>query len=348
MRVPAIGPVRQMEFEQQEADALGLPWTASFYCPATVTGSVCTHPRRPGGWATFKRDYFRWLEERVADFDLLFLRYASVDPFEYRFVRNATLPIVTGHHTLEVNELSISAGWKSGIKAAAERHLGPLTLAHAIGHVGVTNEIAAHARDRAAGSRPRPAILYSNGVSYEEGGVLPAALSGNRHEVIFMSSRFSPWAGLDLLVDAVRRSKRDLVVHVVGSLEPAQRDAVYADQRLVAHGHLEPAAIDELMARSTVGLGALALHRNRMNEGSTLKVRTYLRAGLPVYSGYRDVFDERFPYYREGPVDIDQLLSFADSMRDVDRRTVSEVARPLIDKRILLRGLYDELSALVR
>lgn len=81
-----------------------------------------------------------------------------------------------------------------------------------------------------------------------------------------------------------------------------------------------------------------------MKEGNTLKVKEYLRAGLPVYSGYKDVFDDEFPYYKNGPVDLDLMLEFVDQMRPITPQEISDAARPFIEKQVLLECVYDQLA----
>jgi len=347
MRVPVVGPVRQMEQEQRAADDLGIPWESSFYCPVGMDGSVVHHAPGASSWSGFKRTYYGWLRERSVEFDAVLLRYAAYDPFQLRFVRESPVPIVTMHHAMEHHELWGDGRASIRARAVGERLLGPLTLSHAIGHAAVTGEIARHQQHRALG-RERPVIVYSNGAFYDGDCVVPAALVGDRHELLLMSSKYSSWAGLDLLIDAADRSERDFLVHVVGQLTDEQRQRLSGDRRFAVHGYLDASAIDALVARSTIGLSTFAIHRKRMTEGNTLKVREYLRAGLPVYAGYRDVFDERFPYYRHGETDFDRILDFADEMQEVDRREVSECARPLIEKRAVVARFYEELVELLQ
>jgi len=347
MRAPVVGPVRQMEQEQRAADDAGLPWTSSFYCPAGLEGAVCHHPAGRGSWTSFKRDYYRWLTRKAAGFDVVLLRYAAYDPFQWRFVRDSPVPVITMHHAMEHHELWGDGRASIRARAIGERLLGPLTLSHAIAHAGVTHEIALHERDRSLGP-DKPVLVYSNGAFYDDDCVVPAALGDGPHELLLMSSKYSSWAGLDLLNDAAERSDLDFIVHVVGQLTDEQRQRLSRDPRFRVHGYLDMPAIDALVVRATIGLSTFAIHRKRMSEGNTLKVREYLRAGLPVYAGYRDVFDEHFPYYRQGETDFGAILAFADEMRSVDRRLVSETTRPFIEKRVVLQGFHERIDALLR
>jgi hypothetical protein len=80
-----------------------------------------------------------------------------------------------------------------------------------------------------------------------------------------------------------------------------------------------------------------------MREACTIKVREYLRAGLPVYSGHSDVFPPSFPFFKEGPCSVDSIMAFAEKNEGVARADVSEAARPYIEKDRLVEGLYDDI-----
>ena len=78
-----------------------------------------------------------------------------------------------------------------------------------------------------------------------------------------------------------------------------------------------------------------------MTEACSLKVRDYLRAGLPVYAGHRDsALPPDFEYFRQGPAQWSAILAYARCMRSVPRSTIAVAARPLIDKKVLLERLH--------
>ena len=162
---------------------------------------------------------------------------------------------------------------------------------------------------------------------------------------MIIASKYAPWIGLDLLLHAVSASQEQFTIHVVGELNSSQIQQIESDPRFIRYGLLTQAEIEPLISRSSVGIGSLALFRNGMKEGNTLKVKEYLRAGLPVYASYRDVFDENFPYYRNGPVDMTEILHFCDSMREYDPQTISDLARPYIEKSQLLKKFYDQINS---
>ena len=348
MRQPAIGVIRQMEDEQRAADALGLPWRSQLYCSVGTEGEiVVTAPPEARGRGAFKRAYYRWLREQLPHYDALLLRYAMYDSEQLRFVRNCPVPIVSMHHTLEVQELISHRNAASRVRAAVEHLVGPWTLRHCVAHAGCTLEVARHQNARSRGP-DKPVYHYSNGALYGERPVIDAAIPDGPPELFILSSRYARWMGLDLLLEAASRTRRDFRLHVGGHLDEAQGAAVARDPRFVAHGFLDRAGMDRILARSLVGLSAFGIHRKDFSEGNTLKVREYLRAGVPVYAGYRDVFDDAFPYYRHGPADLEAILDYAESVRGVSRRDVSETARPIIEKKAVLASIHADIVARLR
>jgi len=128
MRKPQKGIIRQMEFEQLAADALGIPWEAVFYAPEGVEGDVVVNSANNTGWYAFKSGFYAWLQEKSKDFDLILLRYPMYDPLQLKFIATCPVPVATMHHTLEVPELHSNANFRSHLLAMLESIVGPMVL----------------------------------------------------------------------------------------------------------------------------------------------------------------------------------------------------------------------------
>ena len=343
MRTTNAGVVHQMEYEDEAAADIGIYWDSRLFCLSESGSKVVVNPLgRGSSWYTFRKQFFRWLSSEIKGYDILLLRYSMYDPFQLLFLRNCPIPVVTMHHTLDVEELLISKSASGYAKAVFESLIGPVSLRYVHGVAAVTGEIARYQRDRSA-RQDMSTFHYPNGAVYNKNSVIEARYESDTHEFIYLSSRFYPWMGLDLLIEASARSNRVYKIHIVGNVTADQKEALAHDQRFVVHGHLEKAQIESLMSVSTVGLSTFAIERKRFTEGNTLKVMEYLKSGLPVYAGYKDVFDNSFPYYRQGPADMNLILEFADSVRKVSRHVISDSARPIIDKSIVLKRFYNQL-----
>lgn len=343
MRAPMIGVVRQMEYEQQAADELGITWSSRMVCNGHTDSPITVPGSRDNGYRAFKSAYYRWLEEQIPSFDLIMLRYAKYDPYQYRFIKSCSIPVVTMHHTMEVYELVGNGNPRSRVLALCEQAIGRLTLRHVNAIACVTNQIGQYQKAR-SGDSEKMVIHYGNGAVYGDAPVLPQqSLNADCHEFIFLSSEFPIWMGLDLLFDAAERCSRDFKLHIVGRLTESQQVQLAKDPRFVAHDFMDKPEVDKLMACCTLGLSTFGIHRKRFTEGNTLKAREYLRAGLPVYAGHKDIFDNTFPYHRDGAADFDAILAYADEMIDVNREAVSEAARPLIEKKQVVAAMYRAL-----
>ncbi|MDT1827886.1 glycosyltransferase family 1 protein, partial [Acinetobacter baumannii] len=57
----------------------------------------------------------------------------------------------------------------------------------------------------------------------------------------------------------------------------------------------------------------------------------------------KDIFPEEFEYYKFGEPKFVDILSFAYLMRKVSKSDVKQAAIKFIDKKILLKELYEQL-----
>jgi len=89
-----------------------------------------------------------------------------------------------------------------------------------------------------------------------------------------MAAQFPVWTGLDLLLDAAKKSTADFKIHLVGNLSEEDKVALGSDSRFIIHGSLEWPAIESLMSKCALGLSAFALHRKGFTEGNVLSQRT--------------------------------------------------------------------------
>lgn len=343
---PAAGVMRQMAVEQSAAQGLGLDWSVRFFVPAGTPGGerdVAVEGREPAAnRLAFKREYYRWLTEAARNCDVLLLRYLRYDPLQLRFLARCDIPVFLVHHTLEGPQILQEGGRLARVKWHLDAILVKRCHALATGIVAVTEEIAAYERLRSGVDVPQ--LIYPNGIAYHgEPAALPL-LAEEPPALLFVASRFVDWHGLDLVLESARRSSAPFTLHVVGEIDAAQRRAVEGDTRFCLHGLLSHTQVEQLAARCCVGLGSFALHRKDMHQACTLKVREYLVAGLPVYAGHADVFDEAFPYFRHGECELEPMIDFARRFSSVSRRDVAAAARPWIDKERLVAKLYGELG----
>jgi len=346
---PAAGVMRQMGVEQTAADRLGIDWQARFFVPRGTpqdeAGVAIEGRASVSNRIAFKREYYRWLADAARDRDVVLLRYLRYDPWQLWFLMSLSTPVLLVHHTLEGPQIRQEGGPLATLKWYLDEGLVKRCHARAKGVVAVTEEIADYERMRSGVELP--ALLYPNGIAFDSESVDVPLPSSEVPSFLFVASRFVDWHGLDKLIDAAARSSLSFTVHIVGALEDEQRQLLSADSRFEAHGLLPHAEVERLAARCSLGLGSFSLDRKDMHQACTLKVREYLVAGLPVYAGHADVFDERFRFYCHGECEMAPMLEFARSCAGVQRQAIVEAARPWIDKEVLVKKLYDELCGLI-
>lgn len=351
---PTSGILNQMNWEQSAAADLALSWDTRVFCPnKCVDNSDITIfskkidvysgksvVKKAFTWTLLRFEYYRWLREQIPHYDVILLRYHVHDPLQVWFVSHCNKPVYFVHHTLEVPELT-GGGLLGKLRALAENWIGPSSLRRAHASIGVTPEIARYQIARLR--RPSGGVLvYPNGIELKN--QLTTDARGIVPEILFIASYFSAWHGLDLLLDALDKNSENIILHLVGDLSDADLERACKNKRIRLHGGLKSVEIEKLTARCWIGLSSFALDRKGMEEACTLKVREYLAHGLPVFSGHRDVFPIRFPFYKIGSPDLNEIVGYCHEVGNISRETVAKEAAPFIDKNVLLKNLYTSLS----
>lgn len=338
------GQTKQLRFEHDAAQSLdGVQWTTLAYHNGPITEPYMR--RIPAVFrALFMRKLWGWIVAlRLSrTHDIVMMRHMTFDPFAFVFApffRNR----VSVHHAKEVEELRlIRKGWKGRAAAWLEQKSGRFAVRRAKMVLGVTQEIAEYERETRA---PCKKIgVYSNGVDISQVSMLADdRVSGEIHTA-FICGTFSEWHGLDKLIDAVDAnifSGDDVpfVIHLIGSLSETQVQKLSENEirRKVFrwHGLLNTDEYRLILGACDIGVASLAMERQNLNEGSTLKVREMLAMGLPVYSGHKDVAlpeGEDFVKITERPT-VSEMIAFATHAKCISRNHVRECSKGRIEKR---------------
>lgn len=340
-----------MQWEQEAADILGLPWRCQYWTLETIKTAQTSSPhdnraasqRTFANWLILRYRYTKWLIGQAMKNDIVLLRHNMYDPFQVIFLVLFGRRCVLVHHTIEDRELSC-LGWSSkSARSIAERFCGFFSLRCVAGIIGVTNEIEVHQLARSRRKRIWSAT-YPNGISSDFGPV-----DDNRSDVprfLFLASTFLPWHGLDLLAQSASETDRAFLVDVVGEVPTEIRTQIASDKRFVLHGHLPIREVQEIAGFADLGLSSLALNRMGLTQACALKVRQYLAWGLPSVGSYEETFDSSFPFYEKVSPNIEELLRIAGQHRSTTRQEVATVSRPFIDKTIFVESLWRRLQVL--
>lgn len=361
MPTPIHGIVNQMHWEQIAARKNNMNWATRLFCPDTTHPSsdlfvaakaVSSNPapqmrHRAANWIKLRHEYYQWIKKQAAHYDVVLLRYSSYDAFQTACISGLGRPTYSIHHTLEIPEIRHSN--RVLIRSAQigiENFFGKKTLKEAAGLIGVTDEIVRYEKNR-INDQNKAAYVYPNGVYYPD-EKHKEIIDSRRSvpELLFVASHFADWHGLDLLLESLRNSRSNFILHLVGSLNRQDQAEAAGDSRIKTYGILTSAEIGLLSQKCWLGLSSFALHRKGMLQACTLKVRDYLMNGLPVYANYHDVFPAAFPFYKVGPPDIEKILEYAWLMRTATRADVSGQSESYISKTCLVSALHDWLKAM--
>lgn len=350
---PSSGILSQMGFEQQAADELGLDWVVRMYCPGDTPGEAIVvqrdaHVKSNGrqspvkkayNWLRLRIAYHHWLLRQQDRYDAILIRYYVHDPFQLIFLWLARIPVYLVHHTLETPELALQKGAPGFIRSKLESFLGPLCISSAYGLIAVTQEVLNHQIERAR--YLSHTHIYPNGIQGRN-RCLNDRRADEPPELLFVAN-FAPWHGLDLLLENIRTSDQEFILHLVGDIPKDIQESVN-DSRVRQHGRLTSSEIETLSEQCWIGLASFALYRKQMTEACTLKVREYLSLGLPVYGDHQDIFPEDFPFFKNGATDIDSVLMFAQSLRKCKKTEVAQASERWISKKSLLQTLHNQIQ----
>lgn len=361
--VPRIsqGIATQLLLEKRATRALGIPWETALFAPRSslepfpepinsgpldliqanresIRDRITTNLK-------LRRAFYSWLADRESQFDVILLRYSVHDRSQVRFLQRSRAFTGLVHHAFEVDELQSLDGATGRLRARLESRIGPASIRNADLIVGVTDEIAQHEVSRINVGN-KPVLVFPNG-----GPDTIAVVADHRSEIpqlLCASSYFSPWQGVDLLLDSLASCTRDFVLHLAGELGSRDAAAAAGDSRVVMHGSMTLAQMRDLAGVCWVGISSMAIERQGFRTACPLKVREYLSMGLPVVGNHDEVLPADFPFYVTCGPDISSILDAADRWKSVPRTLVAESSLPLISKKAIVKGFYADLTRLVR
>lgn len=349
------GQLNQLQYEHNAAKSLEeSEWTTvGYHAGPTSAEFIRTIPFLFRG--IFLRNLYGWLValKFSRSHDIVLMRHMTFDPFALIFA-----PLIPNrvsiHHAKEVEELRlIRQGWKGRLASVVEQICGKFAVRKAKMILGVTNEIAEYERELRCPLKPTG--TYPNGVEVNSINVLTDLRKPDELNVVFICGLFSPWHGLDRLLKALKNGScvgdSPIVhIHLIGSLSEEQVNQIELvkkfNVRIVKHGVMESHEYHKVMAMADFGIGSLAMDRQNLNEGSTLKIREMLALGLPVYSGHADLaLPQSVPWAKVvEEVSLTDLIDFGISVKKIDRMTVREQSSSMIEKSEIMKRTVSALE----
>jgi glycosyltransferase involved in cell wall biosynthesis len=349
---PAKGIQRQMQMENESSKILNIPFDSKIFVTTDYfkENDIFIDSKVQGNtlksYILLRVKFIFWIIQNQKKYDLILLRYSMHDPFQWIlsfFLRK----YLTVHHTFEIEEAGLNGGLKGKIKKLIEKLFSGRVLNNTLGIVGVTNEIIKYEIARLKIEKNRKTFLYTNGIRCD------SVVKDNRKkelEGVFVASLFSPWIGLDLLIEEFKKKPQNIdsiKIHLVGQIPNSLLDEVNKIDNFIVHGSLEYNDLQSLMQECSFGITSFAFYRKNMYEACTLKTREYLCQGLPVIGGYKEAgFDESFPYYKQIECDLEKIIEFGNLHKSTSREQIKKESLNYIDKTNILHNLYNGIKEL--
>lgn len=340
-----IGVVRQMQSERNSARDLGINWDIELWAADSVDGLdfVCVYPPDCKGRISRRRHFFERVTACATEYDVILLRYLPADPF-LPFLRRGTACLALVLHTKDSMAIRTQFGfWKGLFFSVADWVTCQFVLRKAVGLVAVTGDILEYHRDRTRLNNV-PGIVIPNGIDLRRFSMVDDNRQGTI-KLLFIASTFFSWHGLALLLKSLADypRRRSIELHLVGNVQKADVQFIREsglEDCVHLHGSLDLSQLRHSLSQADVGIASFGLGDTGLVEACTLKVREYLAAGVPVYSGHRDVaFPAGSTFYRVGAPDIGAIVEFACRMRRFKRSEIRHATEKAIDKSLLVAHL---------
>lgn len=214
-------------------------------------------------------------------FDVCYARYGL--PYPGLALLAQRLPTVLEVHANDLEESRVRGAFKRRLVEARRTAV----LGRAAGLVFVDPSLA---EDEAFSRFTVPQVVIPNGVSvgtaWQQRG---RSRDVGNPKALFLLGADEPWQGLDKLLEIARLTP-EVDYLVAGDLP--QVGPTPPNVRFV--GQVRGAELATLLAAADVGIGNLALERIDRRTPSPLKVREYIRSGLPCVIAHDDP-DFRWP-----------------------------------------------------
>ncbi len=354
-----VGILHQLRLEREAALSLNLSWDTVLFAPQSPIIDALDVPNpaprdltaadetsltsRARTNLRVKRSFSSWLKAVEEKYDILLLRYSVHDRRLAKLMSARQGMVGLVHHSCEIPELLGLDGLVGRARGAAETVVGRRTVREADVLLAVTSEIAEYELARVS-PLPIPTLIYPNGGTNTPNPVIDRR--GEVPELLFVASRFSPWQGLDLLLESLGKYDQSIVLHLVGTMSESDARRAESDSRIVVHGVADQEAIRRIAEPCWAGISSLATERQGLRVACPLKVREYFSMGLPAVGSHLEELPPDFPFYARTTPDIGSIVEKAREWRSISRTEIASYATSVVSKKRILQQTYNELTDL--
>ena len=354
-----VGILHQLRLEREAALSLNLSWDTVLFAPQSPIIDALDVPNpaprdltaadetsltsRARSNLRLKRSFYSWLKAVEAKYDILLLRYSVHDRRLAKLMSARQGMVGLVHHSCEVPELLGLDGLVGRARGASEAIVGRRTLREADVLLAVTSEIAEYELARASPLQI-PTLIYPNGGTETPNPVIDRRC--DVPELLFVASHFSPWQGLDLLLESLGEYDQNIVLHLVGTMNESDARRAQRDSRIFVHGVADQETIRRIAEPCWAGISSLATERQGLRVACPLKVREYFSMGLPAVGSHLEELPNDFPFYARTTPDIGSIVEKAREWRSISRSDIASYATSVVSKKRILQDTYNELTDL--
>ncbi|WP_166462364.1 glycosyltransferase [Psychrobacillus vulpis] len=218
--------------------------------------------------------------------DIVYFRYYLFTLSFYKILKHNKSVIEINSNDIE--ESRISYPYLSRLYLLCTRDL---LLKQADGFITVTRELKSLVENYSS-----KISTIANGINepFKEKKIME---KNEELHAIFIGSPNQKWHGIDKLIDLANHIP-NCTFHIIGI-----NNMDNPPNNFIQYGYMSQEEYLPILSKCNVGIGTLALHRKNMEEASPLKVREYLKNGLPIIIGYvdSDFAESTYPFILKLP-----------------------------------------------
>ncbi len=294
-------------------------------------------------WYRFKQ--ILYINKIAHCYEKITLRYTMFDPLVWLFLKNKN-KIFLEHHGKEEFEMKVVGDFRYFF----EKWLGGWFLRLFAGSISVTEEIKKYESKRS--KRKGKAYIFPNSISCDniDFKVLDKPVWDSDILNIGMVANFWPWHGLSRILEEFEIHPEltgKVVLHLVGNIKDNGDLKKIKDlKNVVYYGAKDKEWLGNFYPKINLGVGSFNMKDQNLIQSSSLKIREYLKEGIPVVQQLIDnSFPENFSFILQldNSFDLQKVYEFAQKIKDTSRADVARAARPYIDSKKILQRLREEL-----
>lgn len=294
----------------------------------------------------------------LSKYDAIIIRYPRPVSYDWKvFTDKYKNKLLTEHHAIALPETIQKITFGNILNFIQEYINSRFLKNHLIGLIGVTDEISIEESKTNSSLKTQ---TISNGINVAD-VTFTKYIPFNKKKLIMtmIASEYAPWQGLDRLLNSLliynNINKINIIINIVGqqiSTSDSKLIQMINDTKenitINLLGIKRGKELDEIMARSTLAIGSLAIYRQKLKEACALKVREYLARGIPfVYTAIDPDIPRDCRFALELPndetsIEFEDIINFAIQTSNISdlANEIRAFAYKTVDWKIKVNEMY--------